>query len=57
MDRFCCFCRVFLCFPARLFVGALWLPAGRGLAPWLSFVVSDCEVVIFPLVPWVRGGA
>ena len=24
--------------------------------PWLSFVVSNCEFVIFPLVSWVRCG-
>ena len=38
-----------LCFSARLFVGGLWSPAGRGLASCLSFVVSDCEVDTFSL--------
>ena len=33
---------------------ALWLPAGQGLTSWLSFVVSYCEFVTFPLVSWVR---
>ena len=46
-----------LCFRARLFIGALWSPAGKGLTSWLSFVMSDCEVVTFPLVSWVRCGA
>ena len=32
-----------LCLYARLFICALCLPAGRGLASWLSFVVSNCE--------------
>ena len=41
---------------ARLFIGALWSPAGKGLNPWLSFVVSNCEFVNFHLVSWVRCG-
>ena len=34
----------------------LWSPAGKGLTSWLSFVVSNCEFVTFPLVSWVRYG-
>ena len=45
-----------LCLCARLFICALWSPAGKGLTSWLSFVVSDCEFVTFPLVSWVRCG-
>ena len=45
-----------LCLCARLFKCALWSPAGRGLALWLSFVVSNCEFVTFPLVSWVSCG-
>ena len=30
-----------LCFHARLFVDALWSPAGKGLTSWLSFVMSE----------------
>ena len=33
-----------LCFRARLFIDALWSPAGKGLTFWLSFVMSNCEV-------------
>ena len=33
---------------ARLFICALWSPAGKGLTSWLSFVVSNCEFVTFP---------
>ena len=36
------------------------MPRGRllgGLASWLSFVVSGCEFVAFPLVSWVGCGA
>ena len=50
-----------LCLCVRLFMCALWSPAGTGggdggLASWLSFVVSNCEFVTFPLVSWVRCG-
>ena len=43
-----------LCPCARLFICALWSPAGKGLTSWLLFVVSYCEFVTFPLVSWVR---
>ena len=46
-----------LCFRARLFIYVLWSPAGKGLTSWLSFVISNCEVVTFPLISWVRCGA
>ena len=53
-----CFCSVLcllgLC--ARLSICALWSPAGKGLTSWLSFVVSYCEFVTFPLVSLVRYG-
>ena len=32
----------------RLFIAALWSPAGKGLASWLSFVMSNCDFVTFP---------
>ena len=32
-------------------------PAGKGLTSWLSFVMSNCEFVIFPSVSLVRCGA
>ena len=41
---------------ARLFICALWSPAGKGLTFWLSFVVSICEFVTLPLVSRVRCG-
>ena len=50
------FCLVFamsLCASVHM---CLWSAAGKGLASWLSFVVSDCELVTFPLVSWVRCG-
>ena len=39
-----------LCLRARLFIDVLWSPAGKGLISWPSFVMSNCEVVTFPLV-------
>ena len=53
-----CFCSVLclLCLCARLFICAVWSPAGKGLTSWLSFVVSYCEFVTFPLVSWVGCG-
>ena len=41
---------------ARLFIRVLWSPARKGLTSWLSFVVSNCEFVTFPLVSCVRCG-
>ena len=38
----------------RLFNCVLWSPAGNGMNSWLSFVVSNCEFVTFPLVCWAR---
>ena len=35
---------------------ALWSAAGKGLTSWLSFVVSNCEFVTFPLVSWIMCG-
>ena len=53
-------CDIFLfllCFRACLFIDALWSPAGKELTSWLLFVMSNCEVVTFLLVFWVRWGA
>ena len=54
MDHLCYICLVLLCFHAGLFVDALWSPAGKGLTSWLSFVMSNCDVVTFPLVSCSR---
>ena len=45
-----------LCLCTCLFICVLWSPAGKGQTSWLSFVVSYCENVTFPLVSWVRCG-
>ena len=51
-----CFCSVLclLCLCARLFICPLWSPAGKELTFWLAFVVSNCEILTFLLVSWVR---
>ena len=48
MDHLCYICLVLVCFHACLFVDALWSPLGKGLTSWLSFVISNCDVVTFP---------
>ena len=53
MDLFSFSLMCLLCLCARPF---LWSPAGNGLTSWLSFVVSGCEFITFPLVSWVRCG-
>ena len=40
-----------LCFCARLSIDALWSSAGKGLTSWLSFVLSNCEVVLSHCYP------
>ena len=57
VDHLCYFCLALLWFHARLFVDALWSPAGKELASWHWFVMSNCDFVTFPLVSWVRCGA
>ena len=42
-----------LCLCARLFICALWSPAGKGLTSWLLFVVSNCEFL--SLSHWYPG--
>ena len=52
MDDLCYFCLVLLCFHARLYVDALWSPAGKGLTTWLSFVMSNLTL---SLIHWYPG--
>ena len=57
MYHLCYFVLFLLCFRGRLFIDALWSPAGKRLTSGLSFVISNCDVITFPLVSWVRCGA
>ena len=56
VDHLCNFCLVFVTLLWALSIDALWSPAGKGLTSRLWFVMSNCEVVTFPLVSWVRCG-
>ena len=47
MGHLCYFCIVFAKL-SRLLIGALWSPAGNGLASWHSFVALNCVVVTLP---------
>ena len=44
-------CLLWLC--ARLSICSLWSHAGKELTSCLSFVVSKCDFVTFPVVSWV----
>ena len=33
---------------SRLYIAALWSPAGKGLTSWLLFVTCNCVFVTFP---------
>ena len=40
-------CLVFVML-SRLFIAALWSPAGKGLTSWLLFVMFNCVFITFP---------
>ena len=52
MDLLCFSVLCLLCLCERLFICALWSPAGKGLTSWLSFVMSNYE---FALSHWYPG--
>ena len=47
VDHVCHLCLVFVML-SRLFIVALWSPAGKGLTSWFLFVMSNCDFVTFP---------
>ena len=47
MDHLSYLCNVFGML-LLLSIAALWSPAGKGLASWLSFVMFSCVFVLFP---------
>ena len=53
MDYLCYLCLVFVML-SRLFIAALWSPAGKGLASWLLFVTFNCVLSLFQAVSYVR---
>ena len=56
VDFFYVFVLSCVCYVFVRFCLIVWSPAGKGLTSWLSFVVSNCEFVTFPLVSWVGCG-
>ena len=44
MDHLCLALAMLL----RLYIAALWSPAGKGLTTWLLFVMFNCVFVKFP---------
>ena len=55
VDHLCYLCLVFVKL-LRLFIAALWSPAGKGLTSWLSFVMFNCVFVTSHVVSLVRCG-
>ena len=53
MDHLCCFCLVFVMF-SRLFIAALWSPAGKGLTLgsclWCLIVFLSFSHVVWYLI-------
>ena len=47
MNFLCYLCLVFVML-SRLFIAALWSPAGKELTFWLSFVMFNFVFVTFP---------
>ena len=47
MDNLC-YLRLVFVMLLRLFIAALWAPAGKRLTPWLLFVMFHCAFVTFP---------
>ena len=55
MDHLCYLCPVFFML-LRLFIAALWSPAGKGLTSWLLFVMFIVVLLLSHVVSWVRCG-
>ena len=55
VDHLCFLCLVFLML-SRLFIAALWSPAGKGLTSWLLLVMFIVFLLVSNVVSWVRCG-
>ena len=55
MNHLCYLCLVFVML-SRLFIAALWSPAGKGLTSWHLFVMSNVILSLSDVVTWVRCG-
>ena len=40
----------------RLYIAALWSPAGKGLTSWLLLVMLIVFLLLYHVVSWVRCG-
>ena len=55
MDHLFFLCLVFLML-SRLFIAALWSPAGKGLTSWFFLVMFIVFLLLSHVVFWVRCG-
>ena len=55
MDHLCYLCLVIVML-LRLFIAALWSPAGKGLTSWLLFVMFIVVLLLSHVVSHVRCG-
>ena len=55
MDHLCYLCLVIVML-LRLFIAALWSPAGKGLTSWRLFVMFVVVLLLSHMVSWVRCG-
>ena len=53
MHHLCFLCLVFLML-SRLFIAALWSPAGKGLTSWLLLVMYIVVLLLSHVVSWVK---
>ena len=53
MDYLCYLCLVFAML-SRLFIAAVWSPAGKELTSWLLFVMFNFDLSLSHVVFWVR---
>ena len=56
MDQLKCFLRIVLLMLSRLFIAALWSPAGKGLTSRLLLVMFIVFLLLIHVVSWVRCG-
>ena len=53
MDHLCFLCLVFLML-SRLFIAALWSPAGKGLTSWILLMMFIVFLLLSHVVSWAR---
>ena len=49
MDHYSYLCLAFVML-LRLYIAALWSPAGKGLTSWLMFVMFNCVLSLYHVV-------